>query len=65
MNQNSLPKTSDQFSDHRVLILAGEYAGEEGICLGAIAGTDRWAVSPDCSTAVLDLRFESDFALLL
>lgn len=50
---------------HRILILSGDHAGEEGICLGRIAGTNRWAVSPDSSTAILKLHFESDFALLL
>jgi len=29
------------------------------------AGTNRWAVSPDSSTAILELHFEDEFALLL
>jgi hypothetical protein len=58
-------KTSDSLEGHRVLILTGKYDGEEGICLGRIAGTNRWAVSPDSSAAILELHFESEFALLL
>lgn len=73
-NWNTLParswygwdvKTSDALTGHRVLILTGEHDGEEGICLGRIAGTNRWAVSPDASTAILELHFEDEFALLL
>lgn len=55
----------DPLDGHRILILAGKHAGEEGICLGRIAGTNRWAVSPDSSTAILELRFEDEFAILL
>ncbi len=58
-------ETSESLEGHRILILAGEYDGEEGICLGKITGTNRWAVSPDSSTAILELHFESEFALLL
>lgn len=62
-NQNT--KSPDSLDGHRILILAGDHAGEEGICLGRINGTNRWAVSPDASTAILELRFEDEFALLL
>jgi hypothetical protein len=58
-------KTLDSFEGHRVLILAGAHAGEEGICLGRAADGRRWAVSPDSSDAILDLVFADDFALLL
>jgi len=49
----------------RVLILTGAHAGDEGICLGPSATAGHWAVSPDCSPAILELHFKNDFALLL
>ena len=58
-------KTADSLEGHRVLILAGAHGGEEGICLGKIAGGNHWAVSPDSSVDILELTFEQDFALLL
>jgi hypothetical protein len=62
--QTTDTKSPDSLDGHRVLILTGDHDGEEGICLGRIAGTNRWAVSPDASTAILELRFEDEFALL-
>jgi hypothetical protein len=50
---------------HRILILTGKYAGKEGVCLGLIASSARWSVSPNCSNEVLELCYESEFALLL
>jgi len=51
---------------HTVLIIAGEHAGLEGICLGkATDGSDRWAVSPDGSDKVLYLVFDKEFGVLL
>lgn len=61
---NRHTKKSDSLEERRILILAGDYEGEEGICLGRIAGTNRWAISPDSSNAILELQFESEFALL-
>ncbi|HTL67520.1 MAG TPA: hypothetical protein VL200_07655 [Lacunisphaera sp.] len=61
---NPIPEPAGSLEGHRVLILAGNFAGEEGICLGR-AAAGRWAVSPDSSTAILELRFEREFALLL
>ena len=63
--KQSTPEAPESFEGHRILILAGAYGGEEGICLGKITGTNRWAVSPDSSNAILELHFESEFALLL
>lgn len=63
--QTTDTKSPDSLDGHRILILTGEHVGEEGICLGKIAGTNRWAVSPDSSTAILELHFEDEFALLL
>jgi hypothetical protein len=58
-------KSPDSLDGHRIQILTGDHGGEEGICLGRITGTNRWAVSPDASTAILELHFEDEFALLL
>jgi hypothetical protein len=48
-----------------VLILKGEFEGEEGVCLGAAADASKWAVSPDHSDSILALGFEREFALLV
>lgn len=58
-------KTPDTLEGHRVLILAGEHRGEEGICLGEVTQRNRWAVSPDSTSEILELTFKRDFALLL
>jgi hypothetical protein len=63
--QNADTKSPDSLEGHRVLILTGTHDGEEGICLGRIAGTNRWAIPPDSSAAILELCFECEFALLL
>jgi len=49
-----------------VLIIAGEFAGEEGVCLGRPAHrNDMWEVSPNSSDRVVELRFEEEFGLLI
>jgi len=49
-----------------VLITGGEFAGEEGVCLGRAAGSpDLWAVSPESSDRILNLRFDEEFGLLI
>jgi hypothetical protein len=49
----------------RVLILRGEYKGEQGVCLGAADRAGLWAISPDDSDEILSLAFEKDFGLLV
>ncbi len=49
----------------RVLILTGEFKGEEGICLGQASCDALWAISPDNSDEILFLAFEKDFGLLV
>ena len=49
----------------RVLILTGQYKGEQGVCLGESGEKGLWAISPDTSDEVLSLAFEKDFGLLL
>jgi hypothetical protein len=48
----------------RVLILEGQFSGEEGVCLGAADG-GQFSVSPDSSDAILTLEFETEFGLLV
>lgn len=49
-----------------VLITGGEFAGQEGVCLGrAPDATELWAVSPRSSERIVNLRFEADFGLLI
>jgi len=49
----------------RVLILTGEYKGQQGACLGKADRAGQWAVSPDNSDEILSLAFENDFGLLV
>ncbi len=58
-------KPTDSLGGCRVLILTGVHEGEEGICLGKVTQRNRWAVSPESSADILELSFESEFALLL
>lgn len=53
-------------SGKTVLITGGEFAGEEGICLGRSPDTqDLWAVSPDSSDRIVNLQFDAEFGVLL
>ena len=49
----------------RILILTGNFQGQQGVCLGKAADSDLWAISPDSSDKILSLRFEKDFGLLV
>jgi len=50
----------------KVIILAGEFTGLEGVCLGRATGQpERWAVSPDSSNRIVNLRFDEEFGVLL
>jgi hypothetical protein len=53
-----------EISGSRVLILAGKFRGDEGVCLGR-AADGLWAVSPDRSEEILSLTFEKDFGLVM
>jgi hypothetical protein len=54
-----------EFVGARVLILTGRFNGEEAVCLGRASAGDLWAVSPDCTSEILSLAFEKDFALVV
>jgi hypothetical protein len=49
----------------RVLIVCGQHAGQEGICLGPSADRKKWSASPDESNEILSLTFEKEFGLVL
>ncbi len=49
-----------------VLITVGEFAGEEGVCLGPVPDAKGlWAVSPSKSDRIVNLRFEEEFGVLI
>jgi hypothetical protein len=48
-----------------VIILTGEFAGEEGVCLGPTSDGKGWAVSPGRSDRILSLQFDRDFGILM
>lgn len=49
-----------------VLITAGEFAGQEGLCLGPVTGGRQlWAVSPNASARIVNLEFETEFGVLM
>ena len=49
-----------------ILITGGEFAGEEGVCLGRAAGAvGLWSVSAHSSDRVVNLRFDEEFGVLL
>ena len=58
-------KCQSDLTGCRVLILTGQYGGQEGICVGKSADGKRWAISPDGSDEVLQLKFEKEFGLLV
>jgi len=59
------PKLGAKMRGARVLITKGPYAGCEGVCLGPQDGANIFAVSPDGSNEIVDLRFEEEFGLLI
>jgi hypothetical protein len=56
--------STEQFEGARILITSGRYRGREGVCLGKSQNA-TWAVAPDASDEIVDLRFEDDFSLLI
>jgi hypothetical protein len=64
MNRKAQSKEGD-FTGSRVVILAGQHKGREGVCVGKPADGKRWAISPDGSDEILQLTFEKEFGLLV
>jgi hypothetical protein len=52
-------------SGQRVIILAGRYSGQEGVCLGRATGDSQWMVSPDNTNEILPMVFDKDFGILI
>lgn len=48
-----------------VIILDGEFAGREGVCLGRGPVEGTWAISADKSDKIVYLRFGEEFGILL
>ncbi len=48
-----------------VIILSGEFAGQEGFCLGPAGESGVFAVTPTTSNQILQLRFDTDFGILV
>ncbi len=49
-----------------VIVLAGKFAGQEGVCLGAVTdGSGLWAVSPNSSSEIVSLEFPAEFGIVL
>ncbi len=49
-----------------VIILAGEFAGEEGVRLGAVPdGGGLWTVSPNSADRIVNLKFDEEFGILI
>lgn len=62
MRSRDLPNPSGK----TILFVTGEFAGEQGICLGPAPGEKGlWAVSPHSSDKIMYLRVEKDFGLLV
>ncbi len=59
--ESSLPDPSGQ----RVIILAGPYAGNEGVCLGRTEDGSAWMVSPDRTTEIIPMVFDKEFGILV
>lgn len=49
----------------RVIIVEGEYAGQEGVCLGPASDSTKWMVSPDSTNEIVPLIFEKEFGILV
>jgi hypothetical protein len=61
MSKGELPDPTGK----TVIIIAGEFAGEEGFCLGPVETKGLYAVTPTSSNRILRLRFDEDFGILL
>ena len=60
MPSDKLPDPTEK----HVIILTGEFAGQEGFCLGP-AESGLFAVTPNSSHRILRLRFDEDFGILI
>ncbi len=61
MPKDALPDPTNK----SVIILKGEFAGQEGYCLGASGQAGQFAVTPSTSNRILTLRFDEEFGILI
>ena len=61
MPKDTLPDPSEK----SVIILKGEFAGQEGYCLGPSGQEGVFAVTPNTSNRILNLRFDEEFGILI
>ena len=61
MPKDTLPDPSEK----SVIILKGEFAGQEGYCLGPSGQKGLFAVTPKQSNRILNLRFDEEFGILI
>ena len=61
MPSDKLPDPTEK----HVIILTGEFAGQEGFCLGPTGQDHLYAVTPIASNQILRLRFDQDFGILI
>ena len=48
-----------------VLILVGNFVGQEGFCLGPAGEDGVYAVTPNSSNQILRLRFDEEFGIVI
>jgi hypothetical protein len=65
MSMAAAQNEGEEMQGAPVIILTGEFKGEEGVCLGKSGDGQGWAVSPVRSEKILTLAFEKDFGLLV
>ena len=61
MPSDNLPNPTEK----HVIILTGEFTGQEGFCLGPSGEKGIFAVTPNSSNRILHLRFDEDFGILI
>lgn len=61
MSGTKLPDPSQK----PVIILAGDFAGQEGFCLGPAGEQGLFAVTPMSSNQILRLKFDAEFGILI
>lgn len=61
MAKNQLPNPINK----DVIILAGEFAGQEGYCLGQSDQAGVFAVTPLASNRIINLSFDEEFGILI
>lgn len=61
MSSEKLPDPTNK----SVIILAGDFAGQEGFCLGLSGEEGLFAVTPNSSSQILRLRFDEEFGIVI